>query len=238
LSAGAQLGFEQGSPVKQIHKQEKAQFKKLFKQENIDRFEDRLKILEVFLQTERHITVDGLIQILRENGHYFEPEFVNNTLKLMCRFGFAKKNRFDNGYVRYEHLHLGQHHDHMICAKCRKIIEFENQALEELQLKIAVAHGFHMLQHKMELYGICSECLKKRVRLLSLVTAKAGERFIIKDFTGGSKARMRLLTMGLRLGDEIEVVTNYNTGQIIVAADCQRYVLGRGMAKKLLVKPI
>jgi len=224
--------------VEQIHKQEKAQFKKLFKQEDIDRFEDRFKILEVFLQTERHITINDLLQILKENGHYFEPEFVNNTLELMCGFGFAKQNRFDNGHVRYEHLHLGQHHDHMICTKCRKIIEFEDQALETLQLKIAAAHGFHMLQHKMEIYGICSECLENRERLRPIVTAKAGERFIIKGFTGGSMGRMRLLTMGLRFGDEIEVITNYSNGPVIVAADCQRYVLGRGMAEKLFVKPI
>jgi Fur family ferric uptake transcriptional regulator len=224
--------------MNQIHKQEKAQFEKLFKQENIDRFEDRFKILEVFLQTERHITIDDLIRILKANGHYFELEFVNNTLKLMCRFGFARQNRFDNGNVNYEHLHLGQHHDHMICTKCRKIVEFEDPALEALQLKIAADHGFHMLQHKMEMYGLCAGCLEKRTRLLPLATAKAGERFIIKGFAGGPKGRMRLLTMGLRFGDEIEVITNYSNGQIIVAADCQRYVLGRKMAKKLLVKPI
>jgi Fur family ferric uptake transcriptional regulator len=224
--------------MKQIHNREKEQFKKLFKQEYIDDFEDRYKILEVFLQTERHITADDLIQLLEKNGYQMDSDFVRDTLKLMCRFGFARKNRFINGYVRYEHFHLGQHHDHMICTKCTKIVEFENEQLENLQEQIATSSGFHMLQHKMEIYGICSECLEDRDQLIQLVMAKQGERLRIKDFTGGSKARMRLLTMGLRLGDEIDVIINLNKGQLAIAVDQKRYVLGRGLAQKILVEPI
>jgi len=132
-----------------IHKQEREQFKKLFKQEEIDGFEDRYKVLEVFLTTEHHVTPMELTRLLAGQGHYLEPEFVHETLRLMCRFGFARRNRFDDGHFRYEHLHLGQHHDHMICTKCKKIIEFEDQTLEKLQAKIAHTHGFHMLQHRM-----------------------------------------------------------------------------------------
>ena len=224
--------------MKHIHRQEKQQFKKLFKQEYIDVFEDRFNILEVFLQTERHLTIDELIKLLKENGYNFEPDFIRDTLKLMVRFGFAKKNRFNNGPIRYEHMHLGQHHDHMICTKCRKIVEFREDRLEDLQVQIAAAHGFHMLQHKMEIYGICSECLKNRIQIMPLVMAKPGERLIINDITGGSGARMRLLSMGLRLKDEIEIVTNPKQGQLVVAVDFKRFVLGRGLAQKIMVQPV
>jgi len=223
--------------MKHIHRQEKQQFKKLFKQEYIDVFEDRFNILEVFLQTEKHLTIDELIKLLEENGYNFEPDFIRDTLKLMVRFGFAKKNRFNNGPVRYEHMHLGQHHDHMICTKCRKIVEFSEDRLEDLQVQIAAAYGFHMLQHKMEIYGICSECLKNRIQVMPLVMAKPGERLIIKDITGGTGARMRLLSMGLRLKDEIEIVTNPKQGQLVVAVDLKRFVLGRGLAQKIMVQP-
>ena len=224
--------------MKHIHRQEKQQFKKLFKQEHIDDFEDRFNILESFLQTEKHLTIDELIKLLEENGYNFEPDFIRDTLKLMVRFGFAKKNRFNNGPVRYEHMHLGQHHDHMICTKCRKIIEFREDRLEDLQVQIAAAYGFHMLQHKMEIYGICSECLKNRVQVMPLVMAKPGERLIIKDITGGTGARMRLLSMGLRLKDEIEIVTNPKQGQIVVAVDLKRFILGRGLAQKIMVQTV
>ena len=224
--------------MKHIHLQEKEQFKKLFNQEHIDNFEDRFKVLEVFLQTEKHVTVDQLVHLLDESGWKLEPQFVRETLKLLCRFGFARKSRFDNGLVRYEHRHLGQHHDHMICTKCRKIFEFEEDRLEKLQIEIAAAHGFHMLQHKMEIYGICADCLIDRIQLMPLTTAKSGERLVFKDFSGGTGARLRLLTMGLRLEDVIEVITNNNQGQIAIAVDFKRYVLGRGLAQKIMVAPL
>ena len=219
----------------QIHVQEKQQFKKLFKQEHIDNFEDRFKVLEAFLQTEKHVSVNELVARLDHNGWRLEPEFVKETLKLMCRFGFAQKSRFDNGMVLYEHRHLGQHHDHMICTKCRKILEFEEEQIEELQIKIAARHGFHLLQHKMEIYGICNDCIRERIQLMPLTLAKPGERLVIKEISGGTGAKMRLLTMGLRTDDKIEVITNNNQGQLAIAADLKRYVLGRGLAEKIMV---
>ena len=224
--------------MKQIHIQEKGQFKKLFKQEQIDNFEDRFKVLEVFLQTEKHVTIEEMVELLNRVGWCLEPEFVRETMKLMCRFGFAQKSRFDNGDLRYEHRHLGQHHDHMVCTKCKKIIEFKNEQLEKLQIKIAATRGFHMLQHKMEIYGICDTCLKERIQLMPLVMARPGERLVLKDFEGGVGARMRLMSMGLRLGDEIEVISNNNQGQIAIAADFKRYVLGKGLAQKIRVEPV
>jgi Fur family ferric uptake transcriptional regulator len=223
--------------MRQIHVQEKQQFKKLFKQEHIDNIEDRYKILEAFLQTENHVTVDELVQWLDGNGWTLDPEFVRETLKLMCRFGFAQKSRFNNGAVRYEHRHLGQHHDHLICTKCRKIIEFQENQLEELQIRIAAHHGFHMLQHKMEIYGICSECPKERIRIMPLITAKPGERLVIKEISGGAGAKMRLLTMGLRRGDIIEVINNNHQGQLVIAVELKRFVVGRGLAEKIMVEP-
>ncbi len=224
--------------MKPIHNYEKEQFKKLFKQEHIDNFEDRFKILEVFLHTERHVTASELTELLSKHGYKFEPDFVRETLKLMCRFGFAQLNRFDNGRVRYEHRHLCQHHDHMICTKCNNIIEFHNERLENLQMQIADDFGFHILQHSMEIYGICSKCLKDRTQIMPLVMAKQGEQLVIKGFTGGSGAHMRLMSMGLRPGDKIDVVTNMGAGQLVVAIDCKRYALGRGLAKKILVEPV
>lgn len=224
--------------MKQLHIQEKKQFKKLFKQEQIDHFEDRFKVLEVFLQTEKHVTVDDMLALLDRNGWRLDPEFVQETMKLMCRFGFAQKSRFDNGDLRYEHRHLGQHHDHMVCTKCKQIFEFEDKRLEELQLKIAATQGFHMLQHKMEIYGICATCLKDRIQMMPLDMARPGERLVLKDFEGGAGARIRLLSMGLRLGDEIEVISNNNRGQMAIAADFKRYVLGKGLAQKIRVEPI
>ncbi|RJQ50537.1 MAG: Fur family transcriptional regulator [Desulfobacteraceae bacterium] len=219
-----------------LHRGEKEQLQKLFQQEHIDQFEDRYNILEVFLQIEGHVTAAELSRKLKESRFDYGPDFVRDTLKLMCRFGFAQKNRFDNGQVRYEHRHLGQHHDHLICIKCRKILEFTDEAIEQLQVRVASSHGFLMLQHKMELYGICDGCLNSRVDMMPLTMAKQGERLIVCDFTGGTTSRMRLMTMGLRIGDQVEVITNMGEGRLVIASMGKRFVMGRGLAEKVMVR--
>ncbi len=221
-----------------LHNQEKEQFIKLFKQDKVDFFEDRFKVLEVFLQNEQHLAAEELTSLLDQKGNHLEVEFVRSTLELMCHYGFAQKNQFDNGTVRYEHLHLGQHHDHLICTKCLKIIEFSDNEMEKLQVQIASFHGFHLLQHKLELYGICRDCINERVDLIPLVQAKQGERVVIEAISGGTSGRIRLLTMGLRVGDEIEIITNMNQGQVVIASDYKRFVIGRGISRKIMVRPI
>ena len=184
------------------------------------------------------MTANDLTELVNQNGHRLSAEFVTDTIELMCQYGFAERNRFNNGEPRYEHWHLGQHHDHMICTKCRKIIEFEDYHLEQLQLKLAAAMGFHLLQHKMELYGLCRQCLDRRELLYTLDVAKRGERLVVKGFVGGAKARLRLLTMGLRIDDEIEVITNMVPGQLVIGLDYKRLVIGHGLAQKIQVSPV
>jgi len=94
-----------------------------------------------------------------------------------------------------------------------------------------------MLQHKLEIYGICSSCLKERIQIIPLTHAKPGERLVIREINGGTGVKMRLLTMGLRRDDRVEVITNNGQGQLAISADLKRYVLGRGMAEKIMVEP-
>jgi len=219
-----------------LHKQEKEQFCKLFKQDQLTDFEDRFAVLEVFMQTDGHVSSTQMIERLNELNLQLDPEFVRDTLKLMCQYGFASKQQFDSGETLYEHLHLGQHHDHMVCTTCGAIVEFEDPGLEALQVQVAERQGFHLLQHKMEMYGICAQCMSQRKKLLPLSDAPKGERLVITRLDGGPRARARLMAMGLRMGDEVDVITNSGQGQLVVGVDYKRFVLGRGLARKLVVQ--
>ncbi len=223
--------------MKKLHELEKRQFKKLFSQDELADFDARLTILEVFLQAEKHLTVSELNAVLIEMGYDFDNALIRDTLKMLCHYGFARKHRFDDGIVRYESWHLADHHDHMICMKCGKIHEFRDDQLEQIQEEVAETQGFHMLQHRMEIYGICSECLNKRDMVVPLVRAKQGEKVTIEDFAGGPNARLRLMSMGLRTGDILDVITSDTTGQLVVAVGNKRYAIGRGLAKKIQVRP-
>jgi Fur family ferric uptake transcriptional regulator len=83
---------------------------------------------------------------------------VYRTMKLLAESGLAVARRFDDGQTRYEPSGHGDHHDHLICNACGRIVEFENARIEELQLRVARNHGFEVESHKLELYGRCDRC--------------------------------------------------------------------------------
>ena len=214
---------------------EKDNFIAIIKDDGIGRIEDRLNIIDVFLRTEAHVTLEELMTLLREKGYDYEPYFVRQCMNRWVGHGFAQKKTFEGQPPRYEHHHLGKHHDHMICTKCGKIQEFSNPEIEMLQFKTARSQGFHILQHKMEIYGLCSECFSGRSILLPLSLAKDGEQVIIKEMAGPGNARARLSSMGLRPGDTLEIINNNGMGRLIVGHGATRLAMGRGIAQKIIV---
>jgi len=219
------------------HEQEKKQFKRLFQQQGVDRFDLRFQILEAFLKLEHHVTVDDVLTQLNKDKIKLDKGFVLSSMELLCRFGFASKIEFDDKETQYEHRHLGLHHDHMVCTKCGNIVEFKDEAIEKQQHKLADAYGFLMLQHKMEIYGICSRCMKNREILVPLHKAKQGEKLIVKEFEAGKNMQHRISSMGLKTGDLIEIVSSGFGGQVVIAIGENRLVLGKGMAEKIRVQP-
>jgi Fur family ferric uptake transcriptional regulator len=220
------------------HEQEKKQFIRLFQEQGLDRFDERFQVLEAFLQLEHHVSQDDIVRQLKKNGFQLSDAFVASSMEHLCRFGFATKVAFDGGDPLYEHRHLGIHHDHMICTKCGNILEFKDEALERQQQKVAKEYGFHMLQHRMEIYGLCSTCMARREKLVLLHKAKPGERLKVKQLEAGRQMQLRISSMGLKIGDEIEVVSNGFGGQVVIGSGDTRLVIGSGMAQKIWVEPV
>jgi Fur family ferric uptake transcriptional regulator len=214
---------------------ELANFEALIKTDGSNRVQDMMNIVDTFLGTEEHVTLERICRLLTEKGYHYEPEFVRQCMNRMVGLGFAQKKQFEGQPIRYEHRHLGKHHDHVICTKCGKIVEFSNVDMERLQSGIVAELGFHMLQHKMEIYGLCNSCIAGRRPSMPLAMAKPGEWVIIKEVAGGRSAKTRLAAMGLRPGDRIEIINNTGRGRVILGHDHMRLALGRGVAQKIVV---
>ena len=116
----------------------------------------REAILEAFLETTGHVTSEDLYQRIRGKHPNIGFTTVYRTMKLLCEAGLANERHFDGGVTRYEIQH--EHHDHLVCTKCGKIIEFECSMIESAQDRIATEYGFRLLRHRHELYGHCPDC--------------------------------------------------------------------------------
>ena len=106
-----------------------------------------------------HLNVDELHQEVRRVDPSLGYATVYRTLKLLERCGLVHASNFGDGTARYEIDEGGHdHHDHMICTECSKIVEFEEPAIEALQMDVARKHGFALTSHRMDLFGLCPEC--------------------------------------------------------------------------------
>lgn len=226
------------APDPVVHRQEREQFKEVLESFGATRVRERLVVLDIFLAMEGHLTLSGLEAIVRERlPELLDRGFLAETMEMFCRFGFARKCVFETQEPVYEHRHLGVHHDHFICTRCGRIEEFVNQEIERLQGEIAKRIGFHPLQHKMEIYGLCAACMARREPALSLHHAANGERVRIVRIVGGREARARLADLGLTEGECLEVISNHPSGPFIVALRGTRMAINSGLAEKIMVAP-
>ena len=121
----------------------------------------RDRILEVFVSAGRHMSAEELYLLLRKTDRGIGYATVYRTLKLLSSAGLAHERRFEDGVTRFEYVTAEEHHDHLICTRCGRIIEFENDKIEELQERVARKNKFLVSSHKLELYGVCEGCQKK-----------------------------------------------------------------------------
>ena len=199
------------------------------------RVADRLAVLDIFLDMEDHVSLSELAERVRaEAPDLLDQAFLQETMDMFCQYGFAQRRDFDSSTPRYEHLHLGNHHDHLICTRCGRIQEFHNEPLERLQNKIAAEYSFHPLQHKMEIYGLCGQCMAGRQGVIPLPLAANGEEVTIVEIEGGRQMSKRLHDMGLTQGTCLHVVSN-GAGPTVVIANGARLALGSGIADKIRV---
>jgi len=215
---------------------EREQFSKLLAAIHATRIQDRMAVLDRFLAVEHHLTLAALAGLMLDSDPVLQDiRFLQDTMEMFCQCGFARKRTFESQETTYEHQHLGDHHDHFICTSCGKIQEFHNSRLEHLQMQIAADLGFHALQHKMEIYGICADCLARRATNLPLTLAAMGEKVKIVEIRGEGGMVGRLAALGLRKGLLLEVINNNPAGPIIVAVKEVRLALDSEMAEAIIV---
>ncbi|MCC6334151.1 MAG: transcriptional repressor [Myxococcales bacterium] len=118
-------------------------------------------IIDTFFSLDGHLSVEEVWAKARELDRRVSVATVYRTMKLLHESGLAHARNFGDGQTRYEAAVGKDHHDHLICTRCSTIIEFENDQIERLQDLVARKHGFKVVSHKMELYGLCRGCQRE-----------------------------------------------------------------------------
>jgi len=123
--------------------------------------EQRRAIFEEVFRHHGHLDAEELVGRLRAMGKQASRATVYRTLDLLVEAGLVKPLRLTTEQRYFEHVHAGEHHDHLVCIECNRIFEFYSEELEECQARICDETDFTPKRHTMVIYGICSECRKK-----------------------------------------------------------------------------
>lgn len=140
-------------------KKEKEIFEEHIQKTGLRRTAQRDLIMEIFLRTEDHMTSEDLYLLVQKEDPRVGHTTVYRTLKLLTEAGLAREVRFGDNKTYYEHHYNHQHHDHMICTECGRVIEFFSPDIESLQDEMADKFGFKPTHHSLRMWGVCSQCL-------------------------------------------------------------------------------
>jgi Fur family ferric uptake transcriptional regulator len=123
-------------------------------------------VAQILFRSEDHPSVEGIRRLLKERGEHVGTATVYRTLELLVESGLVRAHDFGEGFKRYEPMPAQAHHEHLICERCGRVLEFQNESLERMLPIIADEHRFQHLRHRLEIYGVCRECRQRELGAL------------------------------------------------------------------------
>ena len=126
---------------------------------------ERLALFEEIFSQHGHIDAEELLGAMKARGLKISRATVYRNLDLLVESGLASKQRLGSREFLYEHVHAGQHHDHLVCAGCGRVVEFVSPGIAALQAEICRAHGFVPMRHTLQITGLCNRCAETAASL-------------------------------------------------------------------------
>ncbi len=123
--------------------------------------EQRRVIVRVLSESQDHPDVEAVYKRVNEVDPKISLATVYRTLRLLEEAHILNRHEFGDGRSRYEKA-SGEHHHHLIDTHTSQIIEFHDDRIESLQKEIAERLGYHLVGHRLELYGVRLKTMKRK----------------------------------------------------------------------------
>ena len=133
-------------------------FKNYLKENGLKFTPKRRAVLEGVFSLHKHFDVDELYEKLHYHHKRISRASIYRTLPLLVESDLIKDTLRCQGRSSYEHIFGHKHHDHMVCSKCGKVIEFTNDKIEKLQEDVCKKYNFQPVEHRLGIRGYCKDC--------------------------------------------------------------------------------
>lgn len=135
-----------------------SKFEELLDQKGLKYTFERKRIFDEVSHCKAHFDADSLYDRFRKKGLRISRDTVYRTIPLLLESGVIQKSVGQGHRDFYERTDAKGHHDHMVCVRCAKFIEFQCEEIEKLQDKICEQYGFQLTFHDHRLFGVCQQC--------------------------------------------------------------------------------
>ena len=123
---------------------------------------ERFAILSEIYKKKSHFNIDEMYAIMKRKKYRVSRATIYNTVELLLDAKLIRKHHFENQMAEYEKCYFSRQHDHLICEKCNKIIEFCEPRMYNIKQFISKKLKFKIERHSLNLYGICESCQKNK----------------------------------------------------------------------------
>ncbi len=133
-------------------------FRDYLRQKGLKFTPERQLVLKYVFEIHQHFEAEDLLLKIRQKGDRVSKGTIYRTLPLLVECNLIRPVEFVDHHLHYEHVYGHKHHEHLICLKCGKVIEFYDEMLEDEIKKVCTNNKFMLNGHKIEATGYCEKC--------------------------------------------------------------------------------
>ncbi len=133
-------------------------FRAYLRQKGLKFTPERQIVLKYVFEIHQHFEAEDLLLKIRSNGDRVSKGTIYRTLPLLVECNLIRQVEFVEHHLHYEYVYGHKHHEHLVCLKCDRVIEFYNQTIEDEMKKVCLENRFILADHKIEATGYCEKC--------------------------------------------------------------------------------